>query len=73
MRDLTPVNPIRFVVARTRVPGPNDNRRLGVALSDEEIAQRVADYERPEPQYTRGIMAKYAATVSSAAEGAITS
>src|SRR3954454_21823370 len=40
-----------------------DNRRLDVALSDEEIAQRVADYQQPEPQYTRGIMAKYAATV----------
>ncbi|HEY3552868.1 MAG TPA: dihydroxy-acid dehydratase, partial [Solirubrobacterales bacterium] len=50
-----------------------DNRRLDIALSDEEIAQRVADYEQPEPQYTRGIMAKYAATVSSAAEGAVTS
>ena len=50
-----------------------DNRRLDVALSDEEIAQRIADYQQPEPQYTRGIMAKYAATVSSASEGAITS
>jgi dihydroxy-acid dehydratase len=50
-----------------------DNRRLDVALSDEEIAKRIADYEQPEPLYTRGIMAKYAATVSSASEGAITS
>src|SRR6201996_3883514 len=49
-----------------------DNRRLDVALSDEEIEQRIADYRQPEPLYTRGIMAKYAATVSSAAEGAIT-
>ena len=49
-----------------------DNRSLDVALSDEEIAQRVADYKQPEPLYDRGVMAKYAATVSSASEGAIT-
>jgi dihydroxy-acid dehydratase len=49
-----------------------DNRRLDVALSDEEIARRVAEYERPEPRYTRGVMAKYAATVSSASQGAVT-
>ncbi|HEX2265675.1 MAG TPA: dihydroxy-acid dehydratase, partial [Solirubrobacterales bacterium] len=49
-----------------------DNRRLDVALSDEEIAERVAAYESPEPLYTRGVMAKYAATVSSASEGAVT-
>jgi len=49
-----------------------DDRRLDVALSEEEIAKRVAEYESPEPLYTRGVMAKYAATVSSASQGAIT-
>jgi dihydroxy-acid dehydratase len=49
-----------------------DARRLDVALSDDEIAKRVAEYESPKPLYTRGVMAKYAATVSSAAQGAIT-
>jgi dihydroxy-acid dehydratase len=47
-------------------------RRLDVALSDEEIASRVAEYEPPPPLYERGVMAKYAATVSSAARGAVT-
>ncbi len=47
-------------------------RRLDVALSDEEIARRVAEYEAPEPAYRAGVMAKYAATVSSASQGAIT-
>jgi dihydroxy-acid dehydratase len=50
-----------------------DERRLDLALSEEEIAQRAAEYEQPEPAYTRGVMAKYAATVSSAAHGAVTS
>jgi dihydroxy-acid dehydratase len=47
-------------------------RRLDVALSDEEIAGRVAEYEPPPPLYERGVMAKYAATVSSASIGAVT-
>jgi dihydroxy-acid dehydratase len=50
-----------------------DARRIDVALSDEEIAQRVAEYTSPEPAYPSGVMAKYARSVSSAALGAITS
>jgi dihydroxy-acid dehydratase len=49
-----------------------DTRRLDVDLSDEEIAKRVEAYEPPEPHYKRGVMAKYAASVSSASEGAVT-
>ena len=49
-----------------------DARELSVALSDEEIAARIAAYEAPEPEYTGGVMAKYAAGVSSASLGAIT-
>ena len=49
-----------------------DNRSLSIALSDEEIAKRLEEYEQPEPLYTRGVMAKYAAMVSSASKGAIT-
>jgi dihydroxy-acid dehydratase len=52
-----------------------DSRTLSVDLSDEEIAQRVAKYESPAkpPELLRGVMGKYAATVSSAAQGAVTS
>jgi dihydroxy-acid dehydratase len=49
-----------------------DNRRLDVALSDEEIAKRIADYTSPPSPFGKGVMAKYAATVSSASEGAVT-
>jgi dihydroxy-acid dehydratase len=47
-------------------------RRLDVALTDEEIGERIAAYQQPEPAYRSGVMAKYAATVSSASEGAVT-
>jgi dihydroxy-acid dehydratase len=47
-------------------------RQLSVALSDDEIAARLADWSPPPPRYTRGVLAKYAALVSSASEGAVT-
>jgi dihydroxy-acid dehydratase len=47
-------------------------RKLEVALTDEEIAERVAEYQPPQPAYRSGVMAKYAAGVSSASEGAVT-
>jgi dihydroxy-acid dehydratase len=49
-----------------------DNRRLDVDLSDEEIASRLASWKKPEPRYKAGVFHKYAALVTSAAEGAIT-
>jgi dihydroxy-acid dehydratase len=50
-----------------------EGRRLDVALPDEEIAKRLAAYRPPAPTYTNGVMAKYARSVSSASEGAVTS
>ena len=47
-------------------------RRLQVLVSPEEFALRRQGWAPPAPRYTRGVMAKYAATVSSAAEGAYT-
>jgi dihydroxy-acid dehydratase len=47
-------------------------RRVDVALSDEEIAQRIDQYRSPPPAYERGVLAKYARLVSSAAQGAVT-
>ncbi len=47
-------------------------RRLDVELSPEEIGERLAKWTPPAPRYTTGVLAKYAALVSSAAEGAVT-
>jgi dihydroxy-acid dehydratase len=47
-------------------------RTIDVALSEAEIAERVAAYEAPEPPFPTGVMAKYAATVTSASVGAVT-
>ena len=47
-------------------------RRLDVELSDAEIQERFEQWTPPEPPYARGVMAKYANSVSSASEGAVT-
>ena len=64
--------PIAAVREGDRITFDVEARRLDVDLSDEEIAQRVAEYEPPKPHYASGVMAKYARSVSSASEGAIT-
>ncbi len=46
-------------------------RRLDVELGDEEIARRLATWSPPRPHYTQGVLAKYAALVSQANDGAI--
>jgi dihydroxy-acid dehydratase len=49
-----------------------DRRELGVLLSDSELAKRRALWAPPPPNYTTGVLAKYAKLVSSASEGAVT-
>ncbi len=48
-------------------------RRLDVDLSDADIKKRLTSWKEPEPRYRTGVFAKYAAAVSSASEGAVTS
>jgi dihydroxy-acid dehydratase len=50
-----------------------EGRRLEVDVPGDEIARRLAEFEPPSPAYEAGVMAKYARSVSSASEGAITS
>ncbi|MCH8544036.1 MAG: dihydroxy-acid dehydratase [Alcanivorax sp.] len=49
-----------------------ETRELILAVDDAELAQRRARWQAPARTYTRGVLAKYAATVSSASEGAVT-
>ncbi|MEL6547759.1 MAG: dihydroxy-acid dehydratase, partial [Myxococcota bacterium] len=49
-----------------------DARSLSVALDDEELARRKAAWVAPQPRYTRGVLSKFAALVSSADKGAYT-
>jgi dihydroxy-acid dehydratase len=49
-----------------------DARRLDVALSDQEIAERASQYSPPERPAPAAALAKYAKLVSSASLGAVT-
>jgi dihydroxy-acid dehydratase len=49
-----------------------DHRLLHLHISDEELAQRRANWQPPEPRYKRGVLAKYASLVSSSSLGAVT-
>jgi dihydroxy-acid dehydratase len=48
-------------------------RKLQLELSDAEIKARLAKWKPPAPRYKTGVFAKYAALVSSASLGAVTS
>ena len=47
-------------------------RELNLNVPAEEIARRLNEVKQPEPRFKRGVFAKYANTVSSASEGAVT-
>jgi len=48
------------------------NRRLSVEISDAELSKRMATWKKPEPRFARGVFRKYADSVSSASQGAVT-
>ena len=48
------------------------NRLLQLNVSEEELQQRRAVWQAPQPRYTRGVLAKYAKLVSSSSIGAVT-
>ncbi len=49
-----------------------EKRTIDLEVGDDEIVRRLARWKKPKPRYTRGVLAKYAALVSSASEGAVT-
>src|SRR3954452_10347866 len=49
-----------------------DRRRLDLDVPEAVLARRRAAWQAPAPHYTGGVLAKYAALVSSASEGAVT-
>ena len=50
-----------------------DAKEINLEVPDDVLAERRARWTPPPPRYTTGALAKYAALVSSAAQGAVTS
>ena len=48
-----------------------DAGRLDVEIGAEELARRLAEWSVPQPRFTTGVFARYAAAVGSASDGAV--
>ena len=64
--------PIAIVEDGDEIVIDAETLQIEVKLTDAEIHARLADWQPPPPRYTRGLLAKYAKTVASASEGAVT-
>jgi dihydroxy-acid dehydratase len=64
--------PIAFVKDGDSITIDADKKLLTLNVSDAELARRRAGWKAPEPRVKRGVLAKYARTVRSASEGAVT-
>lgn len=64
--------PIALIEDGDKITIDAETRQISVDVSDAELAERKTRWVRPESKYKRGVLAKYAKTVSSASEGAVT-
>ncbi|MDI3271733.1 dihydroxy-acid dehydratase [Pseudomonas sp. AL03] len=64
--------PIALIEDGDKITIDAETRQITVDVSDTELAERKTRWVRPESKYKRGVLAKYAKTVSSASEGAVT-
>jgi len=64
--------PIALVEEGDMVVVDVDRKELNLEVDEAVLAERRARWTAPAPRYTRGVLAKYAALVSSASEGAVT-
>jgi dihydroxy-acid dehydratase len=70
--EATDGGPIAFVREGDRIRIDVPNRTMDLLVDEAELAARRGGWEPLPPRYTRGVLAKYARTVSSASEGATT-
>jgi dihydroxy-acid dehydratase len=64
--------PIALVREGDEIEIDVDAKRLDLLVDEGELARRRTGWTAPPPRYVSGVMAKYAALVSSASEGAVT-
>jgi len=64
--------PIALVKNGDRISIDSAKRTLTLAVPAKELAKRKKAWKKPAPRYPRGVLAKFAAHVNSASEGAVT-
>jgi dihydroxy-acid dehydratase len=63
--------PIAFIRDGDRIQLDVDNRTLDLLVEESELDKRRADWQPLPPQYSRGVLGKYAKLVGSASQGAV--
>jgi dihydroxy-acid dehydratase len=71
--EATDGGPIAFVEEGDRVRIEVETRSIDLLVEEDELARRREGWQPLPPRYTRGVLAKFARTVSSASLGATTS
>jgi dihydroxy-acid dehydratase len=64
--------PIALIENGDKITIDAETRQITLDVSEAELAKRKSRWVRPDSKYKRGVLAKYAKTVSSASEGAVT-
>ena len=64
--------PIALIKDGDEITIDANKRVVDLDVTSSEMKKRMKSWEKPEPRYKRGVLAKYASTVSSASEGAVT-
>jgi dihydroxy-acid dehydratase len=64
--------PLAFVKNGDTITIDAEKRELTLGVTGKELNARRKAWKKPVPRYTRGVLAKYAAHVASASEGAVT-
>ena len=64
--------PIALLENGDKITIDAETREISMAVSEAVMAERKAKWVQPKPNYTRGVLAKYAKLGSSASEGAVT-
>ncbi len=64
--------PIAVIRNGDRIRIDAEARTLTLEIPAKELKARLKSWKQPRPRYTRGVLAKYAATVTSASQGAVT-
>ncbi len=64
--------PIAIVEDGDHITVDIPERTIDVALSDEELKNRLAEWTQPEPTYPGGVLAKYGEAFDTASNGAVT-
>ncbi|HSH84912.1 MAG TPA: dihydroxy-acid dehydratase [Guyparkeria sp.] len=64
--------PIALIEDGDRITIDAEADTIELHVEPDELERRRADWQRPAPRYPRGVLAKYARTVSSASLGAVT-